>query len=297
MSRLTRAKGMEVRGRGLEAGDAALAIRADIPPRALVKGRERIVAEARPHLGLPAAVEVFDGGLESALLRRHKDWGDVEAQARPHDTAQDILPVVAALEDGVAVELSVGRPPELPPVLHERLRRGFRGHQRLRLGVGQPPMQGHDVEDLEADTTHEGPRQCRSCRVRLAPPLPREGTTPEAAESDGPGARRRELHVARGCARSFAPTVPGRGFEPGVRGRWPGPRTHRDRSSPSTRVSGRARDPLQPTRCEGPSPRSADDRSNRPGRGAAPRHGGTTTARWKGSRRAPALPPASICRP
>ena len=101
---------MEVRGRGLEAGDAALAIRADIPPRARVKGRERIVAEARPHLGLPAAVEVFDGGLESALLRRHKDWGDVEAQARPHDTAQDILPVVAALEDGVAVELRLGRP-------------------------------------------------------------------------------------------------------------------------------------------------------------------------------------------
>src|SRR3989441_4082511 len=142
-------------GSSLDAGGGALAVSADIAPGALLEVRERIVVEARPDLGLPSAVEVFDGGLESAFLRRHKDRDDIEAQAGPHNATDRVSMLMRALEDGVVVELCVGRPPALSPVLHERLHRGLRGHQRLGPGAGQPAMQGNDVEDLEADATFE----------------------------------------------------------------------------------------------------------------------------------------------
>ncbi len=63
--------------------------------------------------------------------------------------------MVAALENGVIVELRVGRPPELPPVLHERLDGRFSGHQRLWPRPGQPAMQGHPGEDLEPEAAGE----------------------------------------------------------------------------------------------------------------------------------------------
>jgi hypothetical protein len=49
------------RGSRLDAGGGALAVRTEIAPGTLVEGGERIMVEASPNLGLPAAVEVFNG--------------------------------------------------------------------------------------------------------------------------------------------------------------------------------------------------------------------------------------------
>src|SRR5713101_6409655 len=98
-------------GSRLDTGGGALAVGADIASGTLVEGGERSVVEANPNLGLPAAVEVFDGGLESTLLRRREDRSDPELQAGPHDAAQRILTVMAPLEDGVVVELGIGGSP------------------------------------------------------------------------------------------------------------------------------------------------------------------------------------------
>jgi len=120
------------RRRRLDPGGYARAVGVDIAPGTLVESSERRMVEANPHLGLPAAVEVFDGGLESTLLRRREDRRDPELQAGPHDAAQRILSVVAPLENGVVVELGIGGQPEGAPVLHERLHDGSGGHQWLR---------------------------------------------------------------------------------------------------------------------------------------------------------------------
>ena len=67
--RLPRGRERTPWGRAFDAGGRALAVGADIAPGALLKVSERIVVEACPDLGLPAAVEGFDGGLEAAFLK------------------------------------------------------------------------------------------------------------------------------------------------------------------------------------------------------------------------------------
>jgi len=134
--RLPRGRERTALGSAVDAGGGTLAVGADIASGALVEVGERVMEETRPNLRLPAPVEVFDGGLEAAFLRRGEDWNDVKSQARPHDPTEGIPTVVAALENGVVVELRVGRPPELPPVLHERCDGRLGGHQRLWPGAG-----------------------------------------------------------------------------------------------------------------------------------------------------------------
>src|SRR6476620_698077 len=86
-------------------GGGALAVRAEIAPGTLVEGGERIMVEASPNLGLPAAVEVFDGGLEPAFPRRREHGRDVEAQAGPHHATNRISMLMRPLEDRAVVEL------------------------------------------------------------------------------------------------------------------------------------------------------------------------------------------------
>ena len=144
-----------------------MAVRAEIAPGTLVEGGERIMVEASPNLGLPAAVEVFDGGLEPAFPRRREHGRDVEAQAGPHHATNRISMLMRPLEDRVVVELSVGRPPELSPVRHQRRHRGFRGHQRLRPGAGPAAKQRNDIEDLDAEPAHE--KQARRTQPQNRP--------------------------------------------------------------------------------------------------------------------------------
>jgi hypothetical protein len=79
------------------------------------------VVETSPDFGLPAAVEVLDGRLESTLLGRREDRNDPEPQAGLHDAAERTLPVMAPLKDGVVVELDIGGQSEFAPMLYELL--------------------------------------------------------------------------------------------------------------------------------------------------------------------------------
>src|SRR5678815_4272891 len=55
------------------------------------------MVEARPDLGLPAAVEVLDGGLEPAFPGRREHGRDVEAQAGPHHAPHRIAMLMRPL--------------------------------------------------------------------------------------------------------------------------------------------------------------------------------------------------------
>jgi len=62
-------------GRRLDTDGGALAVGADRAPGTLLEVGKRRVMEASPDLGSPAPVEVFDGCLESALLREARRRG------------------------------------------------------------------------------------------------------------------------------------------------------------------------------------------------------------------------------
>src|SRR2546425_133231 len=87
--RLPRGRERPSGGSGPDASGGALAVGVDIPLGAFLEVGERIMVEACPNLGLPPAVEVFDGGLEPAFVRWHEHGHDVESQARPYDATED----------------------------------------------------------------------------------------------------------------------------------------------------------------------------------------------------------------
>src|SRR6266849_2204319 len=78
-------------GSCLDPRGGSCSVGADIALGPLVQGGERLVVEASPHLGLPATIEVFDGGLEPALLRRRKHRRDTQSEAGAHHAAEGIL--------------------------------------------------------------------------------------------------------------------------------------------------------------------------------------------------------------
>ncbi len=58
-----------VLGSIINASRGALAVGTDVTARLRLQAGQRTVVKAAPHLGLPAAVEAFDSGLEAPLLR------------------------------------------------------------------------------------------------------------------------------------------------------------------------------------------------------------------------------------
>jgi len=120
---------------GFDAGGSSPAISRDVARRALLEVGERLVMEAQPHFGVPAAVEVFDGSLEAAFLGRGEHRSHAKLKTGAYDAAERILAMMAALKDRVIVELGVGGQPEFSPMLHECFHGEFGGHQRLRPGA------------------------------------------------------------------------------------------------------------------------------------------------------------------
>src|SRR4029077_9385942 len=55
-------------GRVINTGRSALAVGADVAAGLRLKVGQGIIVEATPDFGLPAAIEVFDGGLEAGFL-------------------------------------------------------------------------------------------------------------------------------------------------------------------------------------------------------------------------------------
>ena len=101
----------------MNAGCSALLVCADVATGLRLKASQGIMVEAAPHLDLPTAIEVFDGGLEAWLSGWCEHRSYTQLQTDPYNAAQGAATAVAALEDGVVVELCVCRQPELTPVL------------------------------------------------------------------------------------------------------------------------------------------------------------------------------------
>lgn len=104
------------RGRSLDPDGSTTATGGDEFRRSRLQGASRGMGEAGPDLGLPAAVEVFDGGLEASLPRRREDRDQVQGQTEADDTAERIGMLVGSLEDGIVVELDIAGQPVPPPV-------------------------------------------------------------------------------------------------------------------------------------------------------------------------------------
>ena len=121
-------------GRTINPCRSALAVGPDVAAGLRLKAGQGIMVEATPHLGLPTAVEVFDGSLEAGLPGRCEHRGHAQLQADPDNAAQGVATAVATLEDCVVVELCISGQPELTPVLQKRRHRAFGAHQPLRPG-------------------------------------------------------------------------------------------------------------------------------------------------------------------
>src|SRR5215470_20012004 len=67
--------------------------------RALDQVLKGSMLEAPPDLGLPSAIEVFDGILKARFSWRSKHRSDAEQQAGAHDLANDIAMLMRALKD------------------------------------------------------------------------------------------------------------------------------------------------------------------------------------------------------
>jgi hypothetical protein len=139
------------RGR-LDAGRRSLPCSQHVPARLTLQPRQRLVVEAGPHLGLPAAVEALDGRLEPGLTGRDKHWHDLQAEAGSGHAADRVRAGVRAVEEGVVVELRIGGQANVLPVLRQGLHDGFgRNGTFPRPRGDQAAMQGHAVENLDLD--------------------------------------------------------------------------------------------------------------------------------------------------
>ena len=117
-----------------------------------LEGEQRVVLEARPDLGLPAAVIAFDGGLEARLARRGKDRDDPKSKTESDDATNGVGILVSALEASVVVELSVGGQADVLPVGQQRLESFPSGDERSGPGLHQTAVERDGVEDLDIDS-------------------------------------------------------------------------------------------------------------------------------------------------
>ncbi len=74
-------------GSVINTGRGALAVGTDVAAGLRLKAGQRIMVEATLHLGLPAAIEVFDGGLEAWLPGRREHRSHAQLQADPYHAA------------------------------------------------------------------------------------------------------------------------------------------------------------------------------------------------------------------
>ena len=117
-----------------------------------LEGEQRVVLEARPDLGLPAAVIAFDGGLEARLARRGKDRDDPESEAESDDAADGVGVLVGALKAGVVVELGIGGQAHVLPVGQQGLESFPSGDEGSGPRLHQTAMERDGVEDFDIDS-------------------------------------------------------------------------------------------------------------------------------------------------
>jgi hypothetical protein len=101
----------------LDSSVQATAVGGDVSIGLELQSSQRLIMKALPDLGLPAAIETLDSGLESGFSRWSKDRGNAQAQTKPDHTADAIGGAVVSLEAGVIVELDISGKAQGAPVL------------------------------------------------------------------------------------------------------------------------------------------------------------------------------------
>ena len=122
----------------------------DVSSRTSAELGEIAMDKAIPDLALPAAVVVFDSGLEAGFPRGCKDGSDLELQAEADDAAESIGVLMRALKEGVVIELSVGRQAMLAPVIGEIGEDEIGAQTGMGPGAGQATVQRDGIEDFDA---------------------------------------------------------------------------------------------------------------------------------------------------
>jgi hypothetical protein len=134
------------RRRGCEALTAADASRGDEPIGTRVKSRQRLMMETAPDFLLPAAIDIFDGVLESVLTWRSEDGCHAETETQTHDAAHHIPVLMRPLKPRVIVELGIRWEADRLPMRQQRCHRRRRGENRARPRADQATMQRDAVE-------------------------------------------------------------------------------------------------------------------------------------------------------
>jgi hypothetical protein len=89
-----------------------------------------LVDEALPDLLLPAAVEAFDDGLESILMRWREDGDGLELQTEADDTTKGVRKLTCTAKNSVVVELGILREPMSAPMGNQRFGGDLGGPRR-----------------------------------------------------------------------------------------------------------------------------------------------------------------------
>lgn len=142
-------------GRALDPLRTACAERVHIGHRASLEMRQIAMHKAVPDFGLPAAIVVFNGGLEAGFAWGSKDGNDFQLQAQAHDPTDGIGVMMSALEEGIVVELGVGREAVLAPVRGEIGQHQIGAEDRMRPGTRQAAQERDGVEDFHALATSD----------------------------------------------------------------------------------------------------------------------------------------------
>ena len=144
------------RGRRVDAGGSTSATGSEVARRLRLQGRERLVLEAGPDLGLPTPVEALDRGLEPVLLHGREDDADAQAQTQAHHAPDHVAVLVGPLEARVVVELGIGGPTHGAPVRGQASHNLAGTHPGQGPGDGQAAMQGDAGQDLDLRAVLEG---------------------------------------------------------------------------------------------------------------------------------------------
>jgi hypothetical protein len=137
------------RAHGQIGASVGIAVGEDVRVRLACERLDGRVLETLPDFPLPEAVVRLDAALKSLLVGRGEDGHDAELLADAGDPAEGVGDVMGTLEDGVVVELGVGRQADLSPSgKHALGGKSCRDEVCDGPGVGGFSVEGDCVEDL-----------------------------------------------------------------------------------------------------------------------------------------------------
>lgn len=141
-------------GRGaLDARRGANPTRADVAVRPVDQSHERVVMEPRPHLALPAPIQILECGLERRLIDGCEDRDDAQAQAHTHHPTNGITVLVGSLKPRIVVKLGIGRKAHRLPMLKQDRHDGPGRHRAGRPGADQAAVQRDRVQHFDVRAT------------------------------------------------------------------------------------------------------------------------------------------------